>query len=196
MKHILLAAIAALTFGTIANAGGDIAPIEEPVVVTMEVTNDFYVGGALTAVQTYVDSSWFDDTIDAKTGYGLGIQGGYVFYRGYDITVAAEARLGSTLWAYGWYDADLLTYSALLKPQYNFGDFGIYGLAGYGVSDFNSDFGGDKSDGFVWGGGAAYAIDSTWSVFVDYTVNPEFRGFLPNEDVKNDTIGLGFNYSF
>jgi len=199
MKKIILALAA---FTTLGFAGGNIAPIDAPVAV-IPTTNDFYVGGQLTAVQTYVNgqSDWFDDGLDAETGYGFGIQAGYVFYRTGDFSTAIEGRVSKTFWNYGMdgFQVDgsdsLLTYSLLLKPQYNFGDFGVYGLVGYGKSKFESGSFSVQDNDIVWGGGANYAINDTWEIFADYTVNPSFEEDAI-EDIENDIIAIGVNYKF
>ena len=50
MKNIVLSAVAVLAMSSFAVAGGDIAPVEEPVVVAEEVvvesTGAFYLGSA------------------------------------------------------------------------------------------------------------------------------------------------------
>jgi len=197
LKGILVALMATMTM---AIAGGDIAPVVE--VEVAPVAKNFYVGGALTAQQTYVkgESDWFNDTVLSETGYGAQAQIGYVFFRSGDFSTAIEGRVAKTLYNYGIdefsFDGDtsLLTYSALIKPQYNFGEFGVYGLVGYGTSKLNDSGYTARKNDIVWGGGANYALGDTWEVFADYTVNPAFDGVV--EDVENDVIAVGVNYKF
>jgi len=198
LKTILVALMATMTM---AMAGGNIVPVQT--IEVAPVTKDFYVGGAITAVQTYENgsSNWFSDTLSSETGYGIQGQVGYVVYRSGDFSTAIEGRVGKTVGNYGMdefdFDGDvsLLTYSALVKPQYNFGDFGVYALVGYGTSKFTDGDFTARENGLVWGGGAEYAINDTWAVFADYTVNPVFED-AGYPDIENDIMALGVNYKF
>ena len=190
MKTILsLAAVAVLATSAIAG----------PAVEVVAPTKDFYIGGGIAAYTNYVDGQkdFFDDTADSEISGGLEAKAGYVFYRAGDFSAAIEGRVQDTMWSYFPTDAnvDLLTYSVLVKPQYNFGDFGVYALAGYGASKISDDYDSYRETGFVWGGGANYAVTDFVEVFVDYTVNPAFKedGY---EDIENDVIALGVNYKF
>ena len=193
---IMMALVASMTM---AFAGGDIAPAVE--VEVAPVAKNFYVGGALTAQQTYLNgtSDWFNDTITSETGYGAQAQVGYVFFRSGDFSTAIEGRVAKTLYGYGIDefeldgDTALLTYSALIKPQYNFGEFGVYGLVGYGTSKVTDSGFSARANDVVWGGGANYALGDTWEVFADYTVNPAFEDVV---NVENDVIAVGVNYKF
>ena len=191
MKKFIMALVATMTMSVMTFAGGDIAPVEEPAIAA-PVTKDFYVGGHWTANQAFVDGdrSWFED--DDRLAYGLGGQVGYTFFRSGDFTTAVEGRVTYTFMG----DADgseFWTGDVMLKPGYAFGDFGVYALAGYTYTDFDIDnFGDDTVDGFVWGGGAQYAINDTVEVFADYTVRPE----IIKDVVNNEVITIGFNYKF
>ena len=188
--------VVALGLSTALMAGGDIAPITPATQVSAD--KDFYVGVGVTAGQTYLDgdSNWFKDGKNAETGYGLQATVGYTFYRNGAFEAAVEGRVQDTMWAYfdSDADADLLTYSALLKPEYNFGDTGVYALVGYGVSKFDSDYGSVRETGFVWGLGADYAITDTVAIYTDYVVNPDFK--VDGESIKNDTVAIGVTYKF
>ncbi len=196
MKKIML--VTAMV-STMAMAGGNVSPVIE--VGTQN--KDFYVGGALTAVQTYVngDSDWFNDTLTTETGGGAQFQAGYTFYRNNAFTASVEGRVQKTFWNYGTdefeFDGDtaLLTYSVLAKPQYNFDDIGVYGLAGYGASRITDNGFKERQNGFVWGLGANYALTDEVELFADYVVNPAFEedGF---KDIENDVIAFGVNYRF
>jgi len=199
MKKLTLSLAAIFAMGTFAVAGGDIAPVIE-VAQPVVTANDFYVGGSITASQVYVNgqSDWFNDTVDAETGYGLGIVAGYTFYRADAFSASIEGRANGTLWEFGEDadDADILSYSALIKPQYNVTpEIGLYGLAGYGASKLTVGDESIRENGFVYGAGVEYAFTDAVAVTLDYVVNPAFTedGF---EDVENDTISLGVNYRF
>jgi opacity protein-like surface antigen len=201
MKKFLFTMVTILGLSTMVMAGGDIAPIEEPkAVVTQDVAKDFYVGVGITGGQTYVDgeSDWFNDTDYAETGYGVQLNVGYVAYRAADISVSIEGRVQGTVWDYftSAEDADMLTYSVLLKPEYNFSDYGVYALAGYGTTKVS--FGDDsiRENGFVWGVGAEYAINDTFGVYADYVVNPDFDDDEFYDSIKNDVVAIGVTYKF
>ena len=197
MTKFMVAAVAAMT---VAFAGGDIAPIETPVEISAPAKN-FYVGGGLTAVQTYVNgqADWFNDTITSETGYGAQAQVGYVFYRTGAFSSAIEGRVAKTFYGYGIDefeldgDTALLTYSALIKPQYNFGDFGVYGLVGYGTSKVTDSGFSVRENDVVYGGGVNYLVTDSFEVFADYTVNPAFEDVV---NVENDVMVVGVNYKF
>ena len=196
MKKFLMAIMLS---ATALFAGGDIAPVEQPIVTDIK---PYYVGVGVTAVQTYVNgqSKWFTDNDMAETGGGLALNVGYVVYSADAFTASVEGRVNKTAWNYysedfnvdG--DVSLLTYSALVKPQYNFGDFGVYGLVGYGTSKI-TDFGDSvRQNGLVYGGGASYDVTDTYAITLDYVVNPAFE--FANGDIENDVITLGVNYRF
>jgi hypothetical protein len=196
MIKFILATMAA---AVVTMAGGNIAPvvaINEPQV---EVNKDFYVGAAITGVQTYCkgESSWFTDNDVAENGYGIQGQVGYIVYNTDKLSVALEGRAGVTLNSYfpAAENADLLTYSALIKPQYNFKNIGAYALLGYGASDLESASVVRRETDIVYGAGINYAATETVSLFIDYIVNPAFSedGF---EDIENDVIALGVTYTF
>jgi len=193
MKHIIaFFGIMAVMVST-AVAGGDIAPVE-PVV---EQPKNFYVGGALTASQVYDqgDSHWFNDTASAETGYGLGVQAGYVFFRTGDFSSAVEVRANRTFWSFADdVDGEVTSYGAFVKPEYSFGDYGVYGLVGYGQTRLTGTGFKQTENGFAYGGGVEYALTESFAVFVDYVVNPEIKE--TPKDIENDTISIGVNYKF
>ncbi len=197
MKFTLIAALAALTFGY---AGGDVAPVyETPIVVVQENTDkNLYVGGSL----TYVDSefkenfTWFD-LESSETGYGLGGQVGFTFYRLDSFYASVEGRIQKTFWNYGsdLADASALTYSALIKPTYAFDEFNIYGLGGYGSSKVSNFALSERENGFVWGLGGGYTFSETVEITLDYVWNPSIDDII-FDNVRTDVLTLGVNYKF
>ena len=97
MKKFNLSLVAVLAMSTFAVAGGDIAPVEEPVVVVPEVveelsTGAFYLGaayGLLKSDSNFFDTSVANQTFDMNSDYStLMLQAGYKF----NDYVAVEGR--------------------------------------------------------------------------------------------------------
>ncbi len=191
MKKILIAALSALTFGTAAYAGGDIAPVEPTVTPCPETKTGLYLGLGATAL--FTDTIGIDN-YDGEDGYGIQAIIGYDVYTTGAFNVAIEGRLGKSFWSMA-DDTDVYTAAILLKPEYKFGDFGVYALGGYGVTKTEVNNLTDDASDFTWGGGANYAINADWEVFVDYVVYPETSNLVIN-DGKNDILTLGVNYNF
>ena len=198
MKKILVAAIAAMTMGASAFAGGDIAPIvvQEPV----DTAKNFYVGVGITGLTTYVDGEkdFTNDTENSEISGGLEVKAGYVFYRTGAVSVAVEAQAGRSVWGFGVEDnTDLYTYdyAAFVKPAYAIGDASIYALLGYAKSGITDGDFTIQENGFAYGLGAEYAFTDTVAVYVDYTMLPAFTED-GSEDINNDKVALGVNYRF
>jgi len=196
MKTIISTIAATALFATMATAGGDIAPVETPVV---ETNKDFYVGVGITGLTTYVngEKDYTDDTIDSEISGGLEVKAGYVFFRDGAISVAVEAQAGRSFWGFG-EDDDFYSYNyaAFIKPAYAVTDeVAVYGLAGFaksGISDGDDTI---QENGFAYGIGAEYAFTDEVAIYADYTMLPAFTedGF---EDINNDKVALGINYRF
>jgi opacity protein-like surface antigen len=199
MKNIVLSAVAVAAMSSFAVAGGDIAPVEEPIVVVEEpvVTDSgFYLGLAYSYMEltstVQEDDGWFDDDVltladeDLNTGM---LQVGYKF----NPYIAVEGRywfggndtIGTVNDAYGiprQVDYDVDTWAIYVKPMYPVTDaFDIYALLGYADNGYElsaitsggheEEFDLDTDiDGFSWGIGAAYSFNENFSIFVDYTV--------------------------
>ena len=225
MRKIItgIAALAAVT--TMALAGGAIAPIAEiePIEVEMDqVKSGFYVGGGLAGLaalsdrtasvngvdytQNLVDETFTQIAIGA--GYNVNdyvaVEGRYYF--GLTKTIGygnLEGYLAAV-------DASIDSFGIYVKPQYSFGSFNLYGLLGYGSSEYDIALkSGDVTakstetiDGFSWGLGAGYAINEDWGVYVDYVSlyddnnqYPEFGQTVTYEDTL-DVVTVGVNYNF
>jgi len=197
MKNIVLSAVAVLAMSSFAVAGGDIAPVEEPVIVAEPVITDsgFYLGLAYgwmnaSSTATYsmdnadgssiiVENNLFDEDYSE-----IMIQAGYKF----NSYVAIEGRywfglsdtISSGLVAGLPYDVDnsVDAWGIYVKPMYPVTDaFDIYALLGYAAAEYDlqavsgtltTNVNGDTADGFSWGLGASYAFTDNVAVFVDY----------------------------
>jgi hypothetical protein len=192
MIKLLMATLVAMTM---VFAGGNIVPTDAKVAEIAPAKN-FYIGGAFTGVQTYLDgdSNWFSDDENAETGFGLRAQAGYVFYRVDAFSVAGEIDYGRTLWSYDLGDDSYLeTAGIFLKPAYDFGGQSVYGKLGYGYANYDETGFSEDTDGFAWGLGYSYELTTTCEIFAEYTVYPEFD---IEDDIENDVIAVGFNYKF
>ncbi len=195
MKNIVLSAVAVLAMSSFAVAGGDIAPVEEPVVVPEPVITDsgFYLGlayGYLNAssTDTYTQdladggSVTIEDKLMDESYSEIMIQAGYKF----NSYVAVEGRywfgisdtiddINSPL---NGFDNSVDAWGIYVKPMYPVTDaFDIYALLGYGAAEYDlSATSGsttirantDTLDGFSWGLGAAYSFSDNVAIFVDY----------------------------
>lgn len=198
MKKITaIAAIAALTTGLM--AGGDIAPVEAPCEVQAPAFTGFYVGGSVTAPETYTngEKKYFGDNDETETSYGLGINAGYTFYNDGRFAISGELRGARSFWGESEGMDYTYNYGAFVKPEVFVLDnkVGLYGTAGYAKTAF---VGKDKTvseSGFAYGVGAEYFVTDKISAFVDYTMLPDFDAgnFVR---VNNDQIALGVNYRF
>ena len=193
MKNIVLSAAAVFAMSSFAVAGGDIAPIEEPVVevpAPVVTDNGFYLGiayGLLTAESTASYSSggqsYSEKFVDDDFNEVM-LQAGYQFNK----YIAVEGRYWiGTDSSVDWTDGGSITTSDVsvdawgiyVRPQYFWGEFSVYALLGYGAAEYDVTFtntGGldrvynsDTLDGFSWGLGAQYTFNDNISVFIDYT---------------------------
>jgi len=192
MKNIVLSTVAVLAMSSFAVAGGDIAPVEEPVVVVEEsvVTDSgFYIGGGYGYLTTDEDETGtlnggLDYTNSASDNYNdIFIQMGYKI----NSYVAIEGRYWfgisdtiSNAWSgTNGYDLSIDAWGLYVKPMYPVTDaLDVYALLGYGaaeaeVSGWSNTYGyssihGDSWDGFSWGLGASYSFTDNVSIFADF----------------------------
>ena len=98
------------------------------------------------------------------------------------------------------YDGKVSQWGIYFKPQYAFGDFGIYGLLGFGQVRLN-DLLGDNAveEGFRWGLGGSYAMTDHWSLYGEYLWLYDDKGFdyvAKQADVKVNAWSFGVQYRF
>ncbi|MEA3417846.1 MAG: outer membrane beta-barrel protein [Campylobacterota bacterium] len=196
MKNIVLSAAAVFAMSSFAVAGGDIAPIEEPIVEVPEVVvtdSGFYLGLAYGLLSAEIDGEYVqyqgdfnEQGYSAEVDYDtIMLQAGYKF----NSYVTVEGRYwgnfsdGDASGSYTTGNGDSVTFTGpevdgfdvaawgiYVKPMYPVTEaFDIYALLGYGavvVSDAYEDV--FDEDGFQWGLGAAYNFNDNVSIFVDY----------------------------
>ncbi len=193
MKNIVLSAVAVLAMSSFAVAGGDIAPIEEPIVEEVVVVENldagFYLGlgysflnatideelviGRTTLSRNALDESFSDIMIQAgyKFNAYVAIEGRYWFGLDTSTRFFGDDRINS-------FDDDVSVdaWGIYVKPMYPIGEnFEVYALLGYGAADMTIDnlpghaeYTTDSIDGFSWGIGAEYEFSNNIAVFVDY----------------------------
>ncbi len=225
MKNIVLSAVAVLAMSSFAVAGGDIAPVEEPIVVVEEVmpsTGSFYLGLAYGFMNAEIDDTTYprggvltetvlDEDFSAimiNAGYDfnqyVGIEGRYWFGLESSSTLG-RGSIGNNINA----DVTIDAWGVYVKPMYPVSEaFNIYALLGYAGADLEVDsanytFKTDSVDGFSWGLGAEYKFSNAWGLFVDYvSVYDNDEDFILDTGVDGNTeatisaFNLGVNYRF
>ena len=201
MKKSVLSLVSILALSGLAYAGGDVAPVEEPVVVSVD-ESAYYIG--LGFGQASVND---DPTAEEITSTMVMLQAGYQ----YNEYVALEGRVsfgfsseyepGNTGNSSGDFDDDIASWGIYVKPMYPVTDaFDIYALLGYGGVQLGHLESGDAYEsGFQWGLGTQYAITQSILVFIDYVKLYEGTGFdyrATTEDVDSDAWTLGVSYKF
>ena len=218
MKNIVLSAVAVLAMGSFAVAGGNIAPIEEPIVVPEPVVDDsgFYLGLAYGYGNFDIAA---EAQVDDGNGFIVGggrhyaydasynsimVQAGYKF----NSYVAVEGRywfgLDESVSYFGDFDLSVDTWGIYVKPMYPVTyAFDIYALLGYASSDATESWSGgsddyNTKDGFSWGLGAAYSFNDNVAIFVDYVsmYNDDEVVDNWNEDITISTWNFGVTYQF
>lgn len=182
MKKIVLSAVLAASFAV---AGGDIAPVEpaitvpEVAVAPTSMVGNFYVGAAY----SYLDRDFTEDGITESDSTDAGtLLAGYKF----NDYIALEGRYTDDF-------NDFSNWGVYAKPMYPVGPVSIYGLLGYG----QSDFGDAKDDGFQWGGGLAYALTQNIGLFADYVQMVDEKNYdNTGTDVELYGINAGVTYTF
>ncbi|HIQ46477.1 MAG TPA: porin family protein [Sulfurovum sp.] len=201
MKKIVLSAVAVAAMSTFAIAGGDIAPIEEEVVVVEPVVTDsgFYLGLAYSYLsedytRTPTRNNNFDSSISAlmlQAGYKyneyIAVEGRYWYGRGSDLDINRNKDVaGPNSWA------------LYAKPMYPVTDaIDVYALLGYAQVEQNTIYL-NTLDGFSWGLGTSYDVMENVALFVDYTslYNGDYSTNNFKKDYDINTWNFGVTYNF
>lgn len=201
MKMMKQIATALLVTSAYSFAGGDIAPVEEPVVeipavVEVEQTK-FYVGLGYSCLQMGLDMADVDSramsSISAAAGYNinqyLAIEGRYTASMG-DVTVDTRGLE---------VDVDTIDMSNIgvyLKPQYTMNSISLYALLGYG--QFTIDDGTSISEaGVQYGIGLNAMVSDSVGVYVDFRRLYDDSAFdTIEDDVTANSYTVGVNYHF
>ena len=214
MKKFNLSLVTVLAMSTFAIAGGDIAPVEEPMVevpYVEESTGNFYLGlgyGFLSANrETTLGGFTYDQ--GSEDYDQILLQAGYKF----NDYVALEGRYWAGLSDNAWATisdnavqsvGEIDSWGIYVKPMYPIGGLNLYALLGYASTDYsitNTAVNGDV-DGFSWGLGAEFAFSENWAIFLDYTELSDndttilVNGFEGNVDDSLDVLSFGVTYSF
>ena len=204
MKKIIASlAILALS-GPAVWAGGDITPVEQPVVADR---SGFYVGlgygyfkQSNSDLQGYADVDFKDSTMLFQAGYRyndyIAFEGRYWLGFG-DITQSGGNNPGD-------YSGDFDSWGLYLKPIYPISEsFDVYALLGYAKTKIDYDNGFYwHNDGFSWGLGGQYAVTDHFQLFADYvnlgynnSVDVQGKGSIDG-DINPYTINVGISYKF
>ena len=202
MKKFTLSVAAVIAMSSFAIAGGDIAPVEEPMVVApmVEDYSSFYVGLGYSFISADIDGTEEGDAYSLIAGYNynqyIAIEGRYTETVG-DMDVSGD--LSSLHHPDGDYDREVTSAAIYIKPQYPVTEeFSIYALLGYGSVDARLT----SEDGFQWGLGAKYMFTENIGVYADYI--SLYDGDMDNvENFANNTwdseitsTNIGVTYSF
>ena len=222
MKNIALSAVAVFAMSSFAVAGGDIAPIEEPIVEEVVVVENldagFYLGlgyGMLKGEQTYTEGDW-EVEFDTRDFDQLLLQVGYKF----NAYVAVEGRywfgMNDLTDDFGIYEGllysseeNLDAFGIYVKPMYPVTDaFDIYALLGYAKTTLDQEYKAGNTlvsnstdlDGFSWGLGVAYSFNENISIFADYVVlyddTYDEYDFDASSEFEINTVNVGVSYKF
>ena len=196
MKKITMGLTALAAMGTIAMAGGDIAPIAvvaEPVVDNSSFYLGLGYGFGTTEVSATNGVEYIGDSIDTDN---IALQAGYNINQ----YVAVEGRVNLGLDNEDYSDAGVDSVALFVKPQYPVTpEFSVYGLLGYSWNTLYSDLTEDvDADGFAYGIGAKYEVIEDVEIFADYTSvysDTETYGLVDvDEDIYNVTVGATYKF--
>ena len=202
--------VAMLLLSELSFAGGDVLPVEEPVVME-SLANDsgLYLGLGVSAMKLNNDFSK-----EEFSSTGATLQAGYQFNEYFAVEGRYTRNVGDLDYDHGTtqnpnysdYPGDFSNIAVYLKPMYAFDDFSVYALLGYAevtLTDLphpSTPGSVDRAeDGFQWGLGASYTFMDDFSVFVDYVKVYDDQGFdyrAQKADIASDLWTLGVTYKF
>jgi len=210
VKKRVVLSVAMLLLSELSFAGGDVLPIEEPVVME-SLTNDssLYFGLGVSAIKLNNDFSKEEFSSTAVT-----LQAGYQFNQYFAVEGRYTKNVSDLDYDHGNtynpnysdYPGDFSNVAVYLKPMYTFENLSVYVLLGYGevtLTDLphpSTPGSVDRAeDGFQWGLGASYTFMENISVFVDYVKLYDDKGFdyrAQKADIASDLWTLGVTYKF
>ena len=211
LNRIITLSIIALLIQSVAMAGGDITPVEQPTAPLPLVhdNNGLYLGLGVTSMN--LDNDLSKESFSAT---GIMFQAGYQFNQYIALEGRYTMHLDNLKYDHGTttnpnysdYPGDFSNVGIYIKPMYHFNDFSIYGLLGYGevtLTDLpypGNDGSVDRAeDGFQWGVGLAYAINHAVSIYADYVNAYDDKGFdyrAQDADITSELWTLGVSYRF
>jgi len=203
MKKIRYSVVALLMSSVYSFAGGDIAPIEEPVIDIPEVIepelSGFYAGVGYSCLQMGLDVPYLDmramTAASITAGYNfnqyVAIEGRYTASIG-DITVkTVESEIDTD-------KLDLSNVGLYIKPQYTIDNFALYALLGYGQFTLDDDNSFAEAT-FQYGAGLNAMVSTNVGLFIDYRRlydSTAFDNFDLDREVMANSYTVGVNYHF
>ena len=215
MKNIVLSAVAVLAMSSFAVAGGDIAPVEEPVIVAEPVITDsgFYLGLAYsymnaestTSVAGYLPNGDYvlaertlvDDSINSgmlQAGYKfnsyVAVEGRYYFGGSTD-SVAIDGYPNVTG------EIDLDSWGIYVKPMYPVTDaFDIYALLGYANNSFDTELTNTVTNTKVTISDDNDYDGFSWGIGAAYSFTENVSVFVDYVVLYDDNTNYGDLYNF
>jgi len=194
--------VAVVLLGSVCSyAGGDIAPVQEPIAVIPPVIEvaptAFYVGLGYSCLQTALDKADVDtramSSLSATVGYNfnqyLAVEGRYTASMG-DVTVdtrGLEVDVDSI---------DMSNIGLYIKPQYSYDKIAVYALLGYG--EFTIDDGTSYSEaGIQYGIGLNAMVSDSVGIYADFRRLYDDSSFdMIDDDTVANSYTVGVNYHF
>lgn len=174
---------------------------------TFAADSPFYVGGQVGATKSKISAGDYSESFNFTT---LSVLAGYNFNDNF----AVEARLGTGVKSEKYRDGTYTDEYSVSNKQLLFirgnvplsESFSLYGLAGLGSVKLkyeeeytlSTDTGTIKADGFTWGVGGQFKINSNWAANLEYVQLPEktLRDDFGNYKLKTNSVNLGIVYQF
>ena len=200
---ITLSLTALLLSTTLAFAGGGEKGVIEAVEPVLEIpmeepAKNYYVGIGYSCMQLTTDTP--DEEYMAN---GLSLNLGYNMYE----NLAVEARYTTSIGDINYQrwnidtdldDSSMSNFGVYLKPKFNIGEFGMYGLVGYGTTTLDDGLDSFTENGFQYGIGTNFTFMEV-DMFVDYRRlydSEDFDSAANGQDVAVNSFTLGVNYLF
>ena len=203
MKRVRQSAVAVLLSSAYLFAGGDVAPIEEPVidvpVVVEPELSGFYAGIGYSCLQVGLDVPY----LDMRAMTAASITAGYYFNEFVAIEGRYTAGIGDTTVKtvnseVDTGDVSLANIGLYVKPQYNINNFGVYALLGYGQFTLDEDASFAEAS-LQYGAGINAMVTKNVDLFIDYRRLYDSTGFDDydqDREVMANSYTVGVNYHF